>query len=72
MLLSLIISLLSCVAAIPVAEDMPEWNKAIEKAHPRLLMNDAEMVTLRKNIRRNKDVKLLHNSIVAHADECAA
>lgn len=70
MLLTLIISFLTLTANIPEAESMPNWDEAIEKVHPRLLMNDAEMGTLRKNIRRNKDVRLLHNSILAHADEC--
>ena len=49
---------------------MPDWDTAIEKAHPRLLMSDTDIKTLRKNIRRNKDVKLLHKSIIAHADQC--
>ena len=70
MLLSLIISLLTLTATIPATEGMPDWDTAIEKAHPRLLMSDAEIKTLRKNICRNRDVKLLHKSIVAHADEC--
>ena len=70
MLLSLIVSLLSLTAPVPEADGMPDWDAAINMAHPRLLMNDADIKTLRKNIRRNKDVKLLHNSIVAHADEC--
>ena len=70
MLLSLIISLLTFMATVPVSDAMPDWDTAMEKAHPRLLMSDAEMKTLRKNICRNKDVKLLHKSIVAHANEC--
>lgn len=70
MLLSLIISLFTFTATLPVAGDMPDWDTALDKAHPRLLMSDAEVRTLRKNICRNKDVKLLHRSIVAHADEC--
>jgi len=70
MILSFIISLLALTAPIPAVEDMPDWDAAITMAHPRLLMNDAEIKQLRKNIRRNKDVKLLHNCILAHADEC--
>ncbi|MBR6002446.1 MAG: heparinase II/III family protein [Bacteroidales bacterium] len=69
MLLTLIISILTLTASVP-AGDMPDWDAAIDKAHPRLLMSDTEMKALRKNIRRNKDVKLLHKSILAHADEC--
>lgn len=71
MLLFLIISLLTFSVSTPaVADDTPNWDAAIEKAHPRLLMSDAQIRTLRKNIRRNKDVALLHKSIIAHADEC--
>ena len=54
---------------IPVS-DMPEWDRAMEVAHPRLFMNDAEKKQLLKNIRHNSDVKLLHKSIIAHADFC--
>lgn len=70
MLLSLIISVLYLTASIPVAGSMPDWDAATTMAHPRLLMNDAEIKTLRKNICRSRDVKLLHESIIAHADEC--
>ena len=70
MLLSLFFSLLIFIAPVPAAEDMPDWDAAIVQAHPRLLMNDAEIRTLRKNICRNRDVALLHKSIIAHADEC--
>lgn len=69
MLLSLILSLILSATAT-VAEGMPDWDTAIDKAHPRLLMNNAEMKTLRKNICRNSDVKLLHRAIIAHADFC--
>ena len=71
MILSLIISILFLTSSPAAADSLPDWDKAIDKAHPRLLMSDAEMKTLRKNIRRNKDVKLLHKSLLAHADECA-
>lgn len=56
----------------PVREDggMPEWGIAAQKAHPRLLMSDAELKTLRNNICRNKDIRLLHKSLIAHADFC--
>lgn len=70
MLLSLLISFLTLSAIVPVAEGTPDWDMAQDKAHPRLFMSNAEMKTLRKNICRNKDVKLLHKSIIAHADEC--
>lgn len=50
--------------------DAPNWDTALNKAHPRLLMSDSDIKTLRKNICRNRDVKLLHKSILAHADEC--
>ena len=71
MLLFLIISLLLFTAPLQAAENnMPEWDTAIDKAHPRLLMSDAEIKTLRKNICRNRDVRLLHKSIIAHANEC--
>ena len=70
MILSLIISILFLTSSTAAAESLPDWGMAIDKAHPRLLMSDAEMKTLRKNIRRNKDVKLLHNSILGHADKC--
>lgn len=49
---------------------LPDWDAALDKAHPRLLMSDANLKKLRKNIRRNRDVRLLHDSIIAHADEC--
>ncbi|MBR6053880.1 MAG: heparinase II/III family protein [Bacteroidales bacterium] len=52
------------------AGGMPEWGMAAEKAHPRLLMADADMKMLRKNIRRNRDIRLLHQSLLAHADFC--
>jgi len=48
-----------------------DFDAVTTQAHPRLLMSDAEMKTLRNNIRRSRDVKLLHNSILAHADKCA-
>lgn len=47
-----------------------DWDKAAAKAHPRLFMSDGEMKALKKNIRRNSDVMLLHKGIIAHADEC--
>ena len=72
MLLFLIISLLTFTAPIQAADDMPDWDTAIEKAHPRLLMSDADIKTLRKNICRNRDVALLHKSIITHADQCVA
>ena len=70
--MTLILSLLFPLTALTAeAEGLPDWDAAIAKAHPRLLLSDADIKTLRKNICRNKDVKLLHNSILAHADECA-
>lgn len=48
----------------------PEWGIAAQKAHPRLLMSDTEMKMLRKNICRNRDVRLLHKSLLDHADFC--
>ena len=48
-----------------------DFDAVTTQAHPRLLMSDAEMKTLRNNIRRSMDVKLLNNSILAHADKCA-
>lgn len=71
MLLSLILSILMLSPTSTVASGvMPDWDAAKDMAHPRLLMNDGQMKTLRKNIRRNSDVKLLHKSIIAHADFC--
>ena len=71
MLLSLILSImmLSPVGTVAPAA-VPDWDAALGKAHPRLLMSDADVKTLRKNICRNSDVKLLHRSIIAHADFC--
>ena len=48
----------------------PDWDKAVDAPHPRLLMNDTEKKTLRKHIRCNRDIALLHKSILSHADEC--
>lgn len=33
-------------------------------------MADADMKMLRKNIRHNRDIRLLHQSLLAHADYC--
>ena len=57
-------------AVVGEAGGMPEWDMAAGKDHPRLLMADADMKMLRKNIRRNRDIRLLHKSILAHADFC--
>ena len=65
-------------AATLFGQDLPgkdehvslDWDKAAGVSHPRLLMNDTEKKVLWKNIRRNKDVALLHNSVISHADEC--
>ena len=57
-------------AVVVEADGMPEWSLAVEKAHPRLLMADSDMKVLRKNIRRNRDIRLLHKSILVHADFC--
>ena len=57
-------------AVVCEAGGMPEWDMAAGKDHPRLLMADADMKMLRKNIRRNRDIRLLHKSILAHADFC--
>lgn len=54
---------------VPVS-GTPDWDRAMDLAHPRLFMNEAEKALLWKNIRTNSDVKLLHKSIIAHADEC--
>ena len=70
MIVSLLISLFFLTSSAAAAESLPDWDVAIDKAHPRLLMSDADIKMLRKNIRCNKDVKLLHKSILAHADEC--
>ena len=52
------------------ASCIPDWDKAMDASHPRLLMNDTEKKNLRRQIRRNKDIALLHKSIISHADEC--
>ena len=55
-----------------LAPGMPDWDTAKEMAHPRLFLNEAEKAVLLKNIRGNSDIKLLHKSIIAHADFCVA
>ena len=65
---------LALLAALTVnarsASCNPDWDKAADAPHPRLLMNDTEKKTLRKHIRCNSDIALLHKSILSHADEC--
>lgn len=61
----IIIGLTVCLAAFG-----QDFDSAMDVAHPRLLMKDADIPLLKKNIRRNKDVRLLHKSIITHADEC--
>ncbi len=65
---------LALLAALTVnarsASCNPDWDKAADAPHPRLLMNDTEKKTLRKHIRCNRDIALLHKSILSHADEC--
>lgn len=58
------------IGIIDAPVDAPDWDIAQDIAHPRLLMNDTELKALRRNICRSKDIRLLHNSIMAHADEC--
>lgn len=54
----------------PRSAGLPDWDAAKDMAHPRLFMSEAEKAVLLKNIRGSRDVKLLHKSIIAHADFC--
>ena len=65
--LALLIGVAVYARSAPV---IPDWDSAKDIPHPRLLMNDPEKKMLRRQIRRNKDIALLHNSIISHADEC--
>ena len=65
--LALLIGVAVYARSAPV---IPDWDSAKDIPHPRLLMNDTEKKMLRRQIRRNKDIALLHSSIISHADEC--